>query len=295
MHPEDSQHAARVVAELRRLSAIATDPPEIDGYEAASADYLLPRLHRVSIEPKELAQFVLLLRESPWLAAYDGGMANYSPSGQASISLDAIANWLLAQARTRGPEDSWALLHRAFAENKSSLLEIVPIWGISPRIPIDLGDGIKIVPIDVLPPSRLKDLFTGTKRHKYSFDVANSSPRPGAAVVKETLHGPLFESASSEAARKTHRQSELMLRMLMAPTQEEREGAIREMGEMMDPLKAVRASSSIYSEAEELIRVVALLCPRPLFALGQWYQRPNDLPLVGQLGGYSGPTNDHPF
>jgi hypothetical protein len=294
VQPADSQHAAKLIAELRRLSAMAADPPDIDGYEPTSADYLLPRLHRVSIEPSELT-WLVALRETSWLHEYEGGTANYSPSGQASISLDAIANWLVAQARTRSPEDCLELLHRSLTENNSSLLEIVPIWGISPIRPIELDDGIKIVPIETLPPSRLKDLFTGTKRHRFSFDVASSSPRPGAAVVKETLHGPLYEPASSQSAVKSRRQGELMLRVLMAPTQEEREGAMREIAETMDPLKAARESSSIYSVAEELIRVVALLCPRPLFALGQWYQRPSELPIVGQLGGYSGPTNDHPF
>jgi hypothetical protein len=63
----------------------------------------------------------------------------------------------------------------------------------------------------------------------------------------------------------------------------------------MDPLKVARESTSIYNSAEELALVVALCAPRPIFPLGQWYQRPIDLPLVGTLGGYSGPTNDHPF
>ena len=67
------------------------------------------------------------------------------------------------------------------------------------------------------------------------------------------------------------------------------------MAKTMDPLKAARESTSIYNSAEELSLVVALSTTRPIFPLGQWYQRPIDLPLVGTLGGYSGPTNDHPF
>ncbi len=295
MQTADLQHLEKLVVELRRLSATAADPPDIDGYEPTSADYILTKLHRVSIETSELCKFVNLLRETSWLAEYEGGVANYSPSGYVSISLDAIANWLLAQARMRSPEECLEKLRRAFAENKSSVLEIVPIWGISPTQSIDLGDDIKIVPIETLPPSKLKDLLTGTKRHRFSFDFAYSFPRAGAAVVKETLHGPLYEPASSQPATKIRRQCELMLRAYMLPTQEERDGAMREIREMMDPLKTARESSSIYSEAAELIQVVALLCPRPLFALGQWYQRPIDLPIVGRIYGYGGPTYDHPF
>ncbi len=185
--------------------------------------------------------------------------------------------------------------HGCYEKNESSILEIVPVWGISPRVSIDLGDGIKIVPIQDLPPSRLKDLFTGKKRHRYSFDIANSSPRPGAAIVKETVHGPMYESSTSEVATASRRHGELMLSVLMAPTEAGKQAAFAEMAKTMDPLKAARESTSIYNSAEELSLVVALSTTRPIFPLGQWYQRPIDLPLVGTLGGYSGPTNDHPF
>jgi hypothetical protein len=180
-------------------------------------------------------------------------------------------------------------------KNESQLLEIVPVWGIAPRVTIDLGEGMKIVPIQELPPSRLKDLFMGKKRHQFSFDIANSSPRPGAAIVKETIHGPLYEPSSSSAAAASRQQSELLLRFLSAPDEADKQAVLAELGELMDPLKAARESTSIYNDAEELVTVVALSTPQPIFPLGQWYQRPIDLPLVGTLGGYSGPTNDHPF
>ena len=210
MEPVDKEHTGRLITELRRLSAIAGDPSEIDGYEPTSADYLIATLHRVSIQPEELAALTALLRQTPWLEEYEGGTAHYSPSGHASIGLDAIAHWMLAQARISSPEECLERLHKTFTVNQSPVLEVVPIWGISPANPIDLGNGLLIVPIEELPPSRLRDLFTGTKRHRFSFDIANSSPRPGAAVVKETVHGPIYESASSPSAVNSRRQGELL-------------------------------------------------------------------------------------
>ncbi len=284
-----------LITELERLSVLVTDPVEVDGYEKTSADYLVPTAHRVSIKEDELAPLIPMLRRIPWLTEYEGGIANDSPSGHKSIGLEAFAHWLLAQSRVRAAGSCLAALRDVLAENKSPLLEIVPIWGMAPTKSIDLGSGLNLVPIEELPPSRLKDLFTGTKRHRFSSDIANSSPRPGAAVVKETIHGPIYEPASSHSAIESRKQGELTLRAFMASSQEEREGLMREIRAANDTVKGARENPSISSEAEDMIRVVALLCPKPLFTLGQWYQRPDYLPLVGQVGGYSGPTNDHPF
>ena len=289
------EHPKTLIDQLATLSPSVGDPEEIAGYEVDSADVTIPRMHRVSVSKQHLQSLVMTLRSVPRLAEMEGGIAHHSPSGQGSISLDSIAHWLLAQARTCPPEECVGRLMGAVEKNESPLLEIVPVWGISPRDSIDLGEGIKIVPIQDLPPSRLKDLFTGKKRHRFSFDIANSSPRPGAAIVKETVHGPLYESSTSEAASASRRQGELMLSALMAPTEAEKQAAFAEMAKTMDPLKAARESTSIYDIAEELALVVALCTARPIFPLGQWYQRPINLPLVGTLGGYSGPTNDHPF
>ena len=284
-----------LIDQLAALIPSVGDPEEVAGYETDSADVTIPRMHRVSVSKQDLQSLVITLRGVPRLAEMEGGIAHHSPSGHGSISLDSIAHWLLAQARTCPPEDCVGRLMKAIEKNESPLLEIVPIWGISPRVTIDLGEGMKIVPIQHLLPSRLKDLFTGKKRHRFSFDIANSSPRPGAAIIKETVHGPLYEPSTSEAASASRRQSELVLSALMAPTDAGRQKAFTEMARTMDPLKAARESTSIYNSAEELATVVALCTDRPIFPLGQWYQRPIDLPLVGTLGGYSGPTNDHPF
>jgi hypothetical protein len=288
-------HLKTLIDQLTALIPSVGDPEDVEGYEPDSADATIPRMHRVSVSNQDLQTLVIMLRSIPRLGDLEGGIAHHSPSDYGSISLDSIAHWLLAQARTCPPEDCVGHLMDAIEKNESPLLEIIPVWGISPRVSIDLGEGIKIVPIQDLPPSRLKDLFTGKKRHRFSFDIANSSPRPGAAIVKETVHGPLYESSTSEAAGASRRQGELMLSFLTAPTEAGRQAALAEVAKTMDPLQAARDSTSIYNSAEELALVVALCTTQPIFPLGQWYQRPFGLPLVGTIGGYSGPTNDHPF
>ena len=280
---------------LRALAQSVGDPPEIAGYEEDSADVTISRLHRVSISDSDLRDFVVTLRSVPILTEMDGGIAHHSPTSSTSISLKSIAHWLLAQARVLPPEECVDSLMEALATNRSPLLEIIPVWGISPKVSINLGRGMKIVPINDLPTSKLKDLFTGKKRHQHSFDIANSSPRPGAAIVRETIHGPIYEASTSAAALESRRHSDLMLKAVLASDGSERQEALAELGNAMNPLKAARENPSIYNDAEELATVVALLSARPIFPLGQWYQRPIELPLVGSSFGYSGPTNDFPF
>nr|SPS05179.1 protein of unknown function [Candidatus Nitrotoga fabula] len=283
---------------LDNLIPFVQDPEEASRFEEDSADVIFARKHRVSVSDQNLQSLVTALRSVPIFRELEGGIANHSPSDKASISLDSIAHWLLAQARTRPSMDCVGELMAVIEKNESPLLEIVPVWGISPRVSINLGEGMKIVPIQDLPPSRLKDLFTGKKRHSYSFDIANSFAQPGAAIVKETVHGPLYETSTSNAGRANSPPCELILSALMNPGETGRQAAFAEATQkMMDgPFKMERKSTSIYNSAEELAMVVALCTDRPIFPLGCWYQRPDiDLPLVGTICGYTGPTNDKPF
>ena len=91
------------------------------------------------------------------------------------------------------PEACLDDLLAAVRTNASQLWEIVPIWGISPQRPFAIGNGLTVVPIQEIPRSRLKDLLTGKKRHQFSFELPNSSARPGAAFVHETFDGPMYE------------------------------------------------------------------------------------------------------
>jgi hypothetical protein len=255
-----------------------------------------PRLSRVTAPLDVLIPLTAELRKYKEIADLEGGIINNSPSSNSGpLTVDAFAHWLLAQSRFRPPADCLTELLETVRRNSSPILEIIPIWGMSPKLRFELGDGLSVIPIAELPPSRLKDLMTGKRRHAFSFEIANSSPRPGAAIVKETIHGPIFEGPRSEAALRSDRQSQLMIAVLRAPTPEARHQIMEELARTMDLQKAARESTSIARLAEELSEVIALLVPKPIFVLGQWYQRPQNAPLVGSVGAYSGPKNDPPF
>ena len=70
---------------LSTLAKHAGDPSEVEGYEEASADLILTRQHRVSMDAASLASIVELLRQLPWLREFEQGHANVSPTGSAMI------------------------------------------------------------------------------------------------------------------------------------------------------------------------------------------------------------------
>ena len=285
-----------IIGLINSILPSVCDPEGIENYEPDSADFQQARLHRVTVSPSALSELTDELRKIDSIARLEGGIIHYSRTSHANpLKVESSAQWLLAQSRFRAPEACLDDLLAAVRTNASQLWEIVPIWGISPQRPFAIGNGLTVVPIQEIPRSRLKDLLTGKKRHQFSFDLPNSSARPGAAFVHETFDGPMYEGRDSRAAEKSHQRAELTLSALISPSEEAKRDALEQLAQMMDPLKAVRESTSIASLAEELAPVIALLAPKPIFTIGQWYQRPESTPLAGLLHSWSGPTAEHPF
>jgi len=237
------------------------------------------------------------LRKIKEIGNLENGLVRTSPSSSHwPLKIEDFAAWLLAQSRFRAPSACMAELLATIRANESRVLEIMPVWGMAPKARFDLRNGISILPIEDLPSSRLKDLMMHKRRHQFSFEIHTSSPMPGAAIVKETVHGPLFEGPNSEAVIKSNLQSDQILAALMSSTEGERQKSFEKAAQLMDEkVTADRTGESIGFLAQEILEVIALLAPKPLFTLAHWYQRPVNIPLAGALGAYSGPTNDHPF
>ena len=293
--PNSSSSYDSLVKAVESAATAATDPDEIQGYEETSADWRLPRMHRATVPEGLLADVVRELKHIQAAARLDGGIAHRSPSSYGSISLIQIAHWLTAQARFRAAKSCVEDLFSHIQRNESLLLEVVPIWGMAPRIAIELGNSIRVIPTAALPDSKLKDMFLAKKRHRFSFDIANSSPRPGAAIVRLTQHGPIYDPVTSKTAIRSRQQADLVLRVVTSPSEADRERAARQHAELMSSQIDEGPTESISGLASELADVLALFTPKPIIPVGHWYQRPEDLPLVGMIGGYSGPTNEHPL
>jgi Apea-like HEPN len=285
-----------IVDQIKSLLPEVRDPEGIELYDPDSADFIQPRLWRVTAPRDAILRLTENLLKIPEVAGIEGGVMHPSPaSQQRPVKAENFAHWLLAQSRYRPPEECLEELLDTIRRNESPITEIIPIWGISPKSPFDLGNGLKVVPIGDLPRSQLKDLLMGKRRHQFSFEIANSFARAGAAITRETNHGPLYEGPGSETAIKSDRQSQLMLAAAMGPTAQARNEALQRFAELINPREQSRQTNSIAPRAQEIAEVIALLTPKPIFVLSQWYQRPENTPLLGRISAYSGPNKDRPF
>jgi len=251
-----------IVSQIKSLLPEVRDPEGIELYDPDSADFLQPRLWHATAPQDAILRLTEKLLEVPEIAAIEGGMMHLTPGDRVRpVRAERFAQWLLAQSRYRAPDECLNELLDTIRRNESPITEIVPIWGISPKSSFDLGNGLMVVPVGDLPRSPLKDLLMGKRRHQFSFDIANSFARPGAAMIRETKDGPLYVKPA----------------------------------EMFKPPEKPRQTNSIASRAQEIAEVIALLTPKPIFVLGHWYQRPENTPLLGHIGQYAGPSKNRPF
>jgi hypothetical protein len=284
---------ASVVLKLTELAKLSDDPDEIQGFNPRTFDYEEPKAHRVKIDQKYLNELILVLSSLPWLKEFEGGVAKHTGASSSTIVMESFAHWLLAQTRMHSAQVALDLLHEIIHRNSEDLFDVVPVWGFSPRQSIDLGHGLTIVPVELLPKSRLKEYFLRVERHRFSNELAHMHPQPGAALIKISKLGPIYEPRTSRAAKAMRMTGNNLIRAMEAQG-EQRRRLFMALGEKSLSEQA-NSPASIFEEAEDLLAVMALICPNPIFALGQWYQRPDYLPIVAGMGSFGWPRNEHPF
>jgi hypothetical protein len=86
-----------------------------------------------------------------------------------------------------------------------------------------------------------------------------------------------------------------MLTIVTSPSEEEKRLAMQRLSDMVGARRMPSMMESPLDRRDEICAVIALRAPKPIFAIAHWFQRPGDIPLFGHIGGWSGPTNDHPF
>jgi hypothetical protein len=127
--------------------------------------------------------------------AAEGFRTSPTPGSGASFQLELVVRWLLAASRNGDSLAALRRLEQIVRENAVECMEVLAVWGLNPTSPIDLrlAEGIRLVSLESLPDSHPKDVLLEVPA--FEGDRAGPLrlvPRPGAALVHEFRHSPIF-------------------------------------------------------------------------------------------------------
>lgn len=148
-------------------------------------------------------ELVSLLNSIQELESYKSSSIQRSPSGSQSIKLDNFAHWLLAQSRIKPAREVIAQLKSFLKADSVPMTQVLAVWGLHPKLPIDLIDGISLSPLSMLPSSDIKDQLTGIKDTGHTGGTSFSLPRPTAVLKWEFVFKPLFSPSGSNSSLNT--------------------------------------------------------------------------------------------
>jgi hypothetical protein len=191
---------------LRKLASQATDPPGAERLNPRSGNYYVQMGWCVgNIDTFQLEEFGKQI-----LGYFSQRNTHYwyGPFGQGStrISPLEIAMWAVAQARFRPPEIVLAEIRELFGKNTVVFNEYVWLWGISVNEAVDLGvHGLRLVPVDLLPPSQFKDTVTRVPLliETVNSPVLNSLPNATAVLRRSITVSSVIREAGSEIVSKS--------------------------------------------------------------------------------------------
>jgi hypothetical protein len=265
MHKSVNEGAATVVSAsgrdelVRRVAEIATradDPDYLRRLNPESSRYKLAQHGQVSgVSKEELDEVGRDLARHFGLDPDGRIYVRSSPSGSGSGRSRDISARVIARARFAVADAVMEKFERAFVENAADVREVVAIWGINPREPIEVRPGIHLTGLASIPPSLPRDILAGIATY------ANSVDDDGAFEVRARPTAALSHSFT------------------LSPVVSATYGPWPPV-----PPGAVRAEEML-----EIARCLTLVIPRPVEHIGSWYQADIDHPLVGGgVGGWGG-------
>lgn len=192
-----------LIEPLKKLSNIVPLEPRMEYLNKESGRYIQLSNHWVSNEGNWIKEIVDILEQIPDLNPYKQGSIRRSPSGGGSVKLDYVAHWLLAQAKNREPAEVVNQLREFIESDSVPMSLIIALWGLHPKIPIDLGDDISLIPIETLQPSEVIDQLIGIKDTPHTGGDSFHKPRPKAALKWDFIHTPILETDSGTPPVKT--------------------------------------------------------------------------------------------
>lgn len=162
-------------------------PPFInpDSYSAQS----LTASHVVA-DQEAIDHLLSALREEGELALFDGGFILTGLGGFRS-ELRTLAEWLLAQSMTKSPNEVVDAIARYIEMEFAPAWEILAVAGVEVTKPVELVDGIRLVPFGQVPRSRVTDSLIGVPEFIPGGSMGISKlPVPGSALIVRRQQRP---------------------------------------------------------------------------------------------------------
>jgi len=130
------------------------------------------------------------LREEGELALFDGGVILTGLGGFRS-ELRALAEWLLAQSLIKPPGEVVDAIAKYIEMDYAPAWEILAVAGIEVTKPVELDDGMRLVPFDQVPRSRVTDYLNGVPEFIPSGHMGiGKLPVPGSALIVRRQQRP---------------------------------------------------------------------------------------------------------
>ena len=245
--PDERAQLIQHIEELAKHAREADGPRQYNPESSRHKQIVLNKVSGVSQSDRdalgrELGSYFSLDQEGTLYRRY--------PNGRGLDPTRRMSEPLLARARLNGAEAALNDFERLFSANRVEFDEVVAIWGLHPRKAFELHDGIFLMPLSEVPPSRPRDILLGIpelanfREESGGFEVR---ARPRAALLRRVELSPVLYAENFDDS------------LLNRPR-------IDEM----------------------LIRLLTLATKRPVMPIGSWHQADPSIPLMGGVAGWGG-------
>lgn len=249
----DKELIADGIRRVIRLGASPYDP----GPSVNPASWLAKVLRAAMIRTEEgiLDPLIETLRAEPELRLFDGGVL-LTGTGAGTVTLRALAEWLVAQSLDTNPEEVLDRLDRFIRRDIPPAQEILAISGASIAAEVRLVDGIRLVPFAQVPRSGVTDLLKGIPSFmSEALQGVRANPIPTAALIAPLEGFPA----------------------LAEPT----------AGEHFAPPSTLK-QPKMY----RICQLLTLVGPSPSIAVGSWVHIDDSLPLCQSGASWGGPLHE---
>jgi len=138
-----------------------------------------------------LTPLVSLMEKDPDLRRFERGWMRLGWGGGGSISLFAIADWLVADANLNGARTTATAFERFVQSNEATAYTVLAVRGITVTEPVELLESVTLQPLNSLPPSYGQVVLAQVISGLHPFGHPDIPANAAAIVFKDPTFSPV--------------------------------------------------------------------------------------------------------